>query len=53
MRVDTQRVPGLPERTIFLVLVAGKAGNEHQKRKILGELAALQTSLRGRIASVV
>jgi hypothetical protein len=33
--------------SIFLV-VAGKAGN-HQKRVILGGLAALQTALRGRL----
>jgi hypothetical protein len=31
----------------FLVLVAGLAANKHKKRKILGGLAALQTSLHG------
>ena len=39
----------LPPRDLcFLVLVAGFAGHEHQKRMILGGLAALQTSPRGR-----
>jgi hypothetical protein len=33
-----------PQNSIFLVLVAGKAGNQYQKRMILGGLAALQTS---------
>jgi len=28
----------------FLVVVAGEAGNHHQKRSFLGGLAALQTS---------
>jgi hypothetical protein len=40
----------LPKISIFLVLVAGPAGNKHQKRIILGGLAALQTSLRGAAA---
>jgi hypothetical protein len=40
--------PGLPKISIFLVVVAGKAGNYHQKRMILGGLAALQSSRRGR-----
>jgi hypothetical protein len=36
----------LPKISIFLVLVAGFSGNEHQKGMILGGLAALQTSWR-------
>jgi len=35
---------------IFLVLVAGFAGNQHQERIILGGLTALQSSLRETIA---
>jgi hypothetical protein len=35
-----------PRDNHFLVLFAGIAGKEHQKRMILGGLAALQTSLR-------
>ena len=42
-------VPGLPKITMFLVVVAGFAGNHHQKRMILGRLAALPTSLRGKL----
>jgi hypothetical protein len=39
----------LPPRDLnFLVLFAGKAGKQHQKRMILGGLAALLASLRGR-----
>jgi hypothetical protein len=37
-----------PQDLYFLVLVADKAGNEHEKRMILGGLQALQASLRGR-----
>ena len=37
----------LPPRDLqFLVVVAGKAGNDHQKWMILGGLQALQTALR-------
>jgi len=36
----------LPKISIVLVVVVGFAGNDHQKRVILGGLAALQTSLR-------
>ena len=36
----------LPKISIFLVVVAGTAGNDHEKAMILGGLAALQTSLR-------
>jgi len=32
---------------MFLVVVAGKAGNHNQKEMILGALAALQTSRVG------
>jgi hypothetical protein len=35
-----------PRELQFLVVVAGFAGSYHQKRKIFGGLAALQTSLR-------
>ena len=38
-----------PRDLLFLVVVAGFAGNHHQKRMILGGLAALQTSLRGQL----
>jgi len=41
--LERLRLPTIP---IFLVLVAGFAGNQHQKRSILGGLAALQSSLR-------
>jgi hypothetical protein len=34
----------LPKISIFLVVVAGFAGNHHQKGTILGGLAALQIS---------
>jgi hypothetical protein len=34
----------LPKISIFLVVLAGKAGKYHQKRRILGGLAALQTA---------
>jgi hypothetical protein len=37
-----------PQDLCFLVVVSGFAGNHHQKEMILGGLAALQTSLRGR-----
>jgi hypothetical protein len=37
----------LPEISIFLVVIAGFAGNYHKKSIILGGFAALQTSLRG------
>jgi len=37
----------LPKIFIILVVVAGFAGNHHQKRGFLGGLAAFQTSLRG------
>ena len=35
------RVPfgRLPEIALFLVVVAGKAGNDHQKRRFIGGLA--------------
>ena len=36
--------PGLPEISLFLVVVAGVAGNHYQKRGFLGGLAARQTS---------
>ena len=36
-----------PQDRSFRVVVAGKAGNYHAKRMILGGLAALQASLRG------
>jgi hypothetical protein len=36
-----------PRDLYFLVLAAGKAGNEHQQRMILGGLAALLISLPG------
>ena len=39
---------GIPEIFIILVVWAGFAGPYHQKRMILGGLAALQTSQRGR-----
>jgi len=34
----------LPKIFFFLVVVAGEAGNHHQKRGFLGGLAALQSS---------
>jgi hypothetical protein len=36
-----------PQDFLFLVLVAGKSGNEHQKGKILGGVGALQKNPRG------
>ena len=38
-----------PKISMFLVVVAGFAGNHHQEDMVLGGLAALQTS---RLASV-
>jgi hypothetical protein len=45
----------LPEIFFYLVIVVGKAGNNHQIRMILGGLAALQTSrlAGGRVTRVI
>jgi hypothetical protein len=42
----------LPKVFFFLVVFAGFAGKHHQKKGFLGGLAALQTSLRGRLRNL-